>query len=357
MPEIGRSERALSFDEDGGSEGASSSGEDRSQSSALASEPSTPHQLRVSFVHHVGSASRALDPPAPRDHETTRRTIGFLEVADGLAMSSAGLDDIIQFVDNQIVHDLQLQSHERANYQLFTVQTATTSEEARVYLRSESVWRQTRQSWVSASAYNATIFVETAAPFTADVLSAIDLVALQRGASCRRTGLAGLEAPRALNDALTPADAAACIIVWQQLHVAEVVDWCRFQLNVVCRVFGTSACHPNPGMWFCWCGCNENRGSYATRVIRARTFGDLSSFDKHLSTCRWDGAAVMRRRLFEFELYNEISTPFPGRMPAISVPPRLVFDTEPRLSDGGCSRSADHGVYFLRVTSGTSPHL
>ena len=325
MPQIGRSERALSSDDDGSSEHAPSSDEEGSESK----------QLRVSFVHHERRANRALDPTSPRDHEASRRTISFVEVAGQLAMSSAGLDDIIEFVDDQIAHDLQLQSHERANYQLFTVQTGAIGD-ARVYLRSESVWRQVRQSWISAGAFDATIFVETAAPFSAGLLSTIDLVALQRGVSRRRTGPAGLEAPRTLRAALAAADAHATVIVWQQLHAAEVIDWCRFQLNVVRRIFGTSSCHPNPAMWFCWCGCKSDgdRGSYATEVIHARTVGDLSSFGKHLSTCRWEGAAVMRKRLFEFELYNEISTPLPNRTPTISVPPRLIFDTEPRLSDG-----------------------
>ena len=64
--------------------------------------------------------------------------------------------------------------------------------------------------------------------------------------------------------------------------------------------------------------------------------GDLTAFNVHLSRCRFRGARVLRRRMFEFTKHGRvITTDLPTNMPQIVVPSRLLFDFKPNLLADG----------------------
>jgi len=253
------------------------------------------------------------------------RTIAFADV-NGVPWRDVIYEDLWSFVNGQVALSFGLTT-EQKELRLFT-RVATDPRVAPLYLVDASIWRHALLAWRDESITWPTIFVETPAVSTSTVLRNIDLPQLQRGPSARRTKRETQIVLRELNTALhADPSLMANEACHSCLRLAELLFWRNFSADVV-QIFGTADCHPHPGVWFCWCGM--------TTQIMPNHLGDLTAFNVHLSRCRFRGARVLRRRMFEFTKHGRvITTDLPTNMPQIVVPSRLLFDFKPNLLADG----------------------
>jgi hypothetical protein len=254
-------------------------------------------------------------------------------------------DQLWTFVSTSVAHGLALPPglclNLRRDVLLFVVIDVTT---APTYIFDAEHWRQVLELWraqCSSSANRtlvATVFVELPALSTCEETYSADLGQLQKGPAARRTGTESIAVVQSINGILDGEGTNANDVCREHLRHSEMIAWKYFVETTVVPIFGTSACHPHPATFFCWCGCFNESHPYCTKPVKMGKLFDLQTFNLHLNgRCRWSGSGAVRKRMFEFEHYGGvITTPLPT-LPEMIVPPRLRLDFNPNvLADGAC---------------------
>ena len=313
----------------------------RAAGSAAAATPPPPTLIKIRFT----KIRRGQDCDEARQ-QPGGSTIAFDRYVESRRWFDSSHDQLWTFVSTSVAHGLTLPPglclNLRRDVLLFVVTDATT---APTYIFDAEHWRQVLELWraqCSSSATHslvATVFVELPAVSTCAETYSADLGQLQKGPAARRTGTESAADVKLINRTLDEEGTNATDVCRELLRHSELFAWKYFVEATVVPIFGmTSACHPHPATFFCWCGCFNESHPYCTKRIKAFKMLDLAALNAHLNgRCGWAGSGAMRKRMFEFENFGgAITTPLPA-LPEMIVPPRLRLDFNPNvLADGAC---------------------